>query len=287
MKNFKTTITALVTPFKNNQIDFSSLEKIVQFQLNQGVGGFVINGTTAESPTLDWSEVAEIFSKVKSWVNPQVPLILGTGFNSTQKTIKVSQAAESLGADAVLVVVPYYNKPPQRGLIAHFESIAESIQIPVVLYNVPSRTITSLSLESIITLSKHKNIIGIKEASGDIALASAIARGCGENFLLLSGDDGTYPEFLEAGGHGVVSVASHIIPQVFADLLKDKSQAKTYKKYLHLIGLLFSEANPIPVKKTLQLMGLIESAELRLPLCELEEPSSRELVSELQKMGLM
>lgn len=287
MKNIRTTITALVTPFINNKVDYESLEKLVQFQLSNGIGGFVINGTTAESPNLEWSEVAEIFNKVKSWVGPQIPLIVGTGSNSTKTTIEYSQKAQAMGADAALVVVPYYNKPPQRGLIAHFQSVAEAITIPVILYNVPSRTITSLSLESIIALSRHPNIIGIKEASGNIELAQSIVEGCRKEFILLSGDDATYPEFLEAGGQGVISVASHVIPRVFVDLLKDKTKKQNYKSYLQLINLLFSEANPIPVKKALQLMGIIQKAELRLPLCELEEHLTRDLSLELEKCDLL
>jgi len=287
MKNFRTTITALITPFKNNKVDFASLEKIVQFQLKNGIGGFVINGTTAESPTLEWSEVTEIFNKVKSLVGSQIPLIIGTGSNSTKATVELSQKAEALGADAVLVVVPYYNKPPQRGLVSHFQIVADGIKIPVIMYNVPSRTITALSLETILTLSKHKNIVGIKEASGNIDLAKAIVKECGKDFILLSGDDGTYPEFLEAGGQGVISVASHVIPRLFSELLKNKSDNRGFKSYLRLINLLFSESNPIPLKKALQLMGQIDSAELRLPLCELEEHLTRDLALELEKMELL
>jgi len=287
MKNFKTTITALITPFKNNKVDMISLEKIVKFQIENGVGGFVINGTTAESPTLEWSEVCDIFKKVKSLVGSQVPLIVGTGSNSTAATVELSKKAEALGADACLVAVPYYNKPPQRGLVAHFEVVANAIKIPLILYNVPTRTITSLSIESIVSLSKHKNIIGIKEASGNIDLAKTIAKECDKDFILLSGDDLTYVDFLEAGGQGVISVAAHIIPRAFSELLKNKNQSKSYKSYLRLISLLFSEANPIPLKKALQLMGQIESAELRLPLCELEENLTRDLLLELEKMELL
>lgn len=287
MKNFRTTITALITPFINNKVDYASLEKLVQFQLSHGIGGFVVNGTTAESPNLEWSEVTEVFNKVKSWAGSHVPLIVGTGSNSTKTTIEFSQKAQALGADAVLVVVPYYNKPPQRGLITHFQAVADAVTIPVILYNVPSRTITSLSLDSIITLSQHKNIIGIKEASGNIELAQSIFKKCNKDFILLSGDDATYPEFLEAGGQGVISVASHIIPLAFVDLLKDKTKKQNYKNYFQLINLLFAEANPIPVKKALQLMGVIQKAELRLPLCELEEHLTRDLSLELEKRDLL
>jgi 4-hydroxy-tetrahydrodipicolinate synthase len=287
MKNFKTTISALITPFKNNQIDFMSLETLVKQQLKGGVGGFVINGTTAESPALEWSEVAQVFKVVKSLIGSQLPLILGTGSNCTKKTIEMSKNAEALGADAVLVVVPYYNKPPQRGMVAHFEAVADSIKIPVILYNVPSRTISALSLASIEKLAKHKNIIGIKEASGNIEFAKEIISACGKDFLMLSGDDGTYPEFLQVGGHGVISVASHVIPEAFVELHKNCKESAPYNRYLRLINLLFAESNPIPVKKALQLMGVIVSAELRLPLCELEENLTRDLALELENVGLL
>jgi 4-hydroxy-tetrahydrodipicolinate synthase len=287
VKNLKTTFTALVTPFRDGKVDFESLSKLIEQQLAAGVGGFVVNGTTAESPTLEWSEVVEIFNFTKARVGKSIPLIVGTGSNSTKKTIEISQKAEALGADALLVVVPYYNKPPQRGLVAHFEAVASSVGVPVLLYNVPSRTISSLSIESIQKLSQHKNIIGIKEASGNIEFAKEIIKSCGKEFIMLSGDDGTYAEFLQAGGHGVISVASHIIPKAFVSLIESQGLDVSYKSYLPLINLLFCEANPIPVKKALQLMNIIGSAELRLPLCELEELNALKLRGELEKVGLL
>jgi 4-hydroxy-tetrahydrodipicolinate synthase len=287
MKNFKTTITALITPFEGNDVDFDSLRRLVKQQLDSGVGGFVINGTTAESPTLEWAEVREIFTFVRQLVGSNLPLIVGSGSNCTKKTIEMSQDAEKLGADALLVVVPYYNKPPQRGMIGHFEAVASAVKIPVILYNVPSRTISALTLESIGKLANHKNIIGIKEASGNIELVKEIKATCGNEFLLLSGDDASYPEFLQAGGHGVISVASHVIPGAFVNLLKNHSESKSYKRYIRLINLLFAEANPIPVKKALQLMGIINSAKLRLPLCELDENLTRDLALELEQMELL
>lgn len=294
MKNYKTTITALATPFLNNKIDLPSFEKLIEHQLKGQIGGFVINGTTGESPTLDWQEVTELFKKAKSLVPSHFPIILGTGSNSTKKTIETSKKAEELGADALLVVVPYYNKPPQRGLAAHFTQVADSVKIPSILYNVPSRTITSLSIESIEVLSKHEKIIGIKEASGNMDLAKQIRQRCGNDFILLSGDDGTYPDFLNSGGHGVISVATHILPKLFVKLresIKNQNEflnnSNGFKKYLRLINLLFSEANPIPLKKALQLMGIFSSPELRLPLCELEDHLTRDLLLELENLGIM
>ncbi len=279
MKKISGVITALVTPFKNEKVDYASLESLVKQQLAGGVDGFVINGTTAESPTVLPSERREIFSFIKKRVPSNFPLILGTGSNSTQQTIEDSKEAEKMGADAVLVVVPYYNKPPQRGLLEHFKSVASAISIPVILYNVPSRTITALELETIKRLSEHPNILGIKEASGNIDFAKKIRSLCGKSFLLLSGDDGTYDEFMAAGGDGVISVASHIIPREMKEI-----RAKTKKE---LIDSLFSEANPIPVKMALKLMNIIETQECRLPLVSFAAEKVEGFKNLLKKEGLI
>jgi 4-hydroxy-tetrahydrodipicolinate synthase len=290
INKFKTVISALITPFKDGEIDFESLESLVKNQIENGVGGFVINGTTAESPNLKNKEINDLFKFVRKQVGSDFPLIIGTGSNSTEKTIYDSIEAEKLGADAVLVVVPYYNKPPQRGLVQHFTAVAKAISIPVILYNVPSRTITALSLDSIAELAKVKNIIGIKEASGNIEFAKQIIKTCGNEFLMLSGDDGTYVEFLKAGGHGVISVASQILPAAFTEWTKNPTTPEThhsFEKYKKIIELLFIEANPIPLKKALQLMGIISSAELRLPLSELQTHETNILQTELKRVGLV
>jgi 4-hydroxy-tetrahydrodipicolinate synthase len=293
MKNFKTTITALITPFSNGAVDFESLEKLIRHQIQNGVEGFVINGTTAESPTLTEKEVEEIFKAARAIVGPKFPLIMGTGSNSTAKTEEASEKAETLGADAVLVVVPYYNKPPQRGLIQHFTEVAKSVSIPVILYNVPGRTITALTAESIQELSKVQNIVGIKEASGNIEFASEIIRRTGPEFIMLSGDDGTYVDFLKAGGHGVISVVSHIIPREVVQWKKlvnngryDEANADL-KKHMSLINHLFVEANPIPVKMALYYMGLIKSPEMRLPLVQMSEDLALKMKQEMKSLGVI
>ncbi|MBS1969118.1 MAG: 4-hydroxy-tetrahydrodipicolinate synthase [Bdellovibrionales bacterium] len=293
MKNFKSTITALITPFSNGAVDFASLEKLIRHQIQNGVEGFVINGTTAESPTLTDKEVEEIFKAARSVVGPQFPLIMGTGSNSTAKTEEASEKAEALGADAVLVVVPYYNKPPQRGLVQHFSEVAKSVSIPVILYNVPGRTITALSADSIRELSQVQNIIGIKEASGNIEFASEIIRKTSPEFVMLSGDDGTYVDFLQAGGHGVISVASHVIPREMLNWKKlvksgkyDEANADL-KKHMALINHLFVEANPIPVKMALYFMGLIKSPELRLPLVQMSEDLAQKMKQEMKSLGVI
>ncbi|MBN8535669.1 MAG: 4-hydroxy-tetrahydrodipicolinate synthase [Deltaproteobacteria bacterium] len=292
MEKFKGIFTALITPFKNGKIDFSSLEKLVKFQINKGVNGFVINGTTAESPNLSSEEVNEIFKKVKGWAG-SLPLIVGTGTNSTSQTIENTKKAQLMGADAALVVVPYYNKPPQRGLELHFRAVAKSTNLPVILYNVPGRTITSLDPETVKKISLEPNVIGIKEASGKMDVAEKILDLMSQSFLMLSGDDASYVDFLGVGGHGVISVASHIIPNQFVDwttLVKNnqlEQARKEIKKYERLINLLFVEANPIPVKKALEFMGIIESAECRLPLVELKEVYSEALKEEMKNVGLL
>lgn len=293
MKNFKGTFTALVTPFKNDKIDTVSLDRLLREQLDGGVDGFVVNGTTAESPALSTAEVAELFRHVRSFCGDKVPLIVGTGSNSTAKTVADTKAAQEMGADAVLVVVPYYNKPPQRGLFEHFKAAATAVSIPTILYNVPGRTITSLSVETIRDLAKVPGVIGIKEASGNTDFAREIIDACGKNFVMLSGDDGSYVEFLAAGGHGVISVATHVIPRQMVQWRKwvaegqpDKARADI-AKYSDLINLLFVEANPIPVKKALAIMGILDSASLRLPLMELTSEHSEKLKSEMIKVGIL
>lgn len=293
MKNFKGTFTALVTPFKNGKIDYASLDKLLKQQLAGGVDGFVVNGTTGESPVLTSSEKAELFKHIRSVCGDKVVLIMGTGSNNTAQTIEDSRKAEEMGADAILVVVPYYNKPPQRGLYEHFKAVASSVKIPTILYNVPGRTITSLESGTIRDLSKVTGVVGIKEATGKIDLATEIIKACGSEFVMLSGDDGTYVEFLGAGGHGVISVASHVIPAQMVQWKKwvsegalDKARADI-AKYNNLINLLFVEANPIPVKKALQLMGILDSAELRLPLVELGAENTAKLQAEMKKVGVL
>ncbi len=291
--NLKGVFTALITPFKDQKIDYVSLEKLVKQQLNGKVEGFVVNGTTAESPNLKSDEVAEIFKKIKSWTKGNVPLIMGTGSNSTEKTITATRQAQEMGADAALVVVPYYNKPPQQGLYLHFKAVAEATTLPVILYNVPGRTITSLEPDTVARLAEIKNVVGIKEATGNIELEKKIIEKVHKEFVMLSGDDGTYADFLKNKGHGVISVATHVIPEAFVSITnaaragKHDEAANIIQKYKKLIDLLFIEANPIPVKRALQFMGIVASAELRLPLVEMSSEASEKLKAEMKTLGLV
>lgn len=292
MKDFKGVFTALVTPFDSGRIDFESLGRLLDHQVKNGIDGFVVNGTTGESPTLKREERDEVYRFVRHRAPGKI-VILGTGGNDTEKTVQATREAEQLGADAALVVVPYYNKPPQRGLFAHFKAVAESTKLPVILYNVPGRTVAGLATETIRDLAKLPNVIGVKEASGDIGFAREIAAACGPGFTMLSGDDGTYGEFLAAGGHGVISVATHVLPAEFVAWTRaaHRGDAATalagVKKAKPLIDALFAEANPIPVKKALQMMGLLKSAELRLPLVELDPAKEPDLRREMKACGVI
>lgn len=290
--NFSGVFTALVTPFKRGQVDFSSLKKVIRHQLDGGVQGFVVNGTTGESPTVEIEEVEKIFKFVRKQSDNAVPLLVGTGSNSTRQAIIQTKFAEKIQASGALIVVPYYNKPTQRGLLAHYTAISKAVKMPIVLYNVPGRTVVSLSAETIVALSKFKNIIGIKEASGKILFLQQLIRDVRKNFLLSSGDDASCLDFMLAGGHGVISVVSHIIPRELRQMSDcarnaDKRVVKVYRKYKQLNNLMGVETNPIPVKMALHLMGLIESPELRLPLVPLADENKKKLKAELKNLGII
>lgn len=273
---FEGVITALITPFKNGEVDYGSLKKLLKQQLDQGVDGFVVHGTTAESPTTTDSEKEKIFEFVKSEVAGQVPLIAGTGTNSTEDTIQRAKRAEKWKADAQLVVVPYYNKPPQRGLFEHFNKVANSVGIPTILYNVPGRTITSLEVDTIVALSENKKIVGIKEATGDIEFGSKIISKVRKDFNVLSGDDKTCMALASKGGKGVIAVVSHLISRKMKETYEkiksgDRDALENYEKYFSLIDSMYVEANPIPVKYALKKTGILDSEELRLPLVSLSQ----------------
>lgn len=274
--------TALVTPFYNGEVDEESFVKLVKAQVAEGIRGFVINGTTGESPTLELDEVKNLYRLARETAGQSFPLILGVGLNNTKKTIELMKQLESRNPAAWLVVVPYYNKPTQEGLYQHFTAIADSTKIPVILYNVPGRTVTSLSVETIARLAKHKNIIGIKEASGDLSVLEKGRVLTGEDFIWLSGDDGTAIAFNLKGGNGSISVGSHVVAKDFVALdeasrkrnLSPEQQQEILRKaelWKELWRWLYIEPNPVPVKFFLYKMGLLRSPELRLPLCTLNE----------------
>lgn len=291
--NFKGVTSALPTPFLNKKIDFESLAKLVEYQLKNGINGFVVNGTTAESPTLSWDEVVKIYACVREASGKNVPITLGTGSNSTEQTIETTKKAEQLGADAALVVVPYYNKPPQRGLLAHFTAVANSTKLPVILYNVPGRTITAMSTETILELSATQNIIAIKEASGDMAFDEKIKTLVSPEFVMLSGDDITYLPFLKVGGSGIISVMSNAITEACSRwtrlALENKwTEAENdFNRFMELISLMYIEPNPIPVKWMLYQMGLFKSPEMRLPLVTLDQKYFEKISFELKSLEII
>lgn len=263
------------------------------YQLENGIRGFVVNGTTAESPTLTAAEVTKIFSLVRAQAGVNFPIILGTGSNSTAKTVEATKKASELGANAALVVVPYYNKPPQRGLVEHFKAVAKDSEVPVILYNVPGRTITSMTVDTIAELSEMRNILGIKEATGDIKFDQEIISRVPKSFLMLSGDDGTYIDFLKIGGKGIISVMSNLITKECARWTELMMSGKVsdaeadFKKYTKLINLMYCEANPIPVKWMLFKKGIIKSPEMRLPLVTLDSKFHAEITAEMQSLGML
>jgi 4-hydroxy-tetrahydrodipicolinate synthase len=275
---FKGVLTALMTPFKNGEIDFESLDRLVQNQLQEGIQGFVVCGTTAESATLTPEEQLKILDFVCKKVDQKVPILFGSGSNNTAKTIQWSRQACEYPIDALLVVVPYYNKPPQPGMVAHFKAVADAVAKPVVLYNVPGRTGAALEPESILELATHPNIVGIKEANDDLNNFSKYKSRVPDEFSLLSGDDGSCINFCFLGGHGVISVCSHIAPKKMVEWVRraanrDKSVKEEFRQQLRWIDSLYISSNPIPTKYALMRKGLIASDEVRLPLV----PMSSEL----------
>jgi 4-hydroxy-tetrahydrodipicolinate synthase len=292
MAFFEGAISALPTPFQNGSIDRKSLSNLVRYQLERGIEGFVVNGTTAESPCLSWSEVEEIFATVKSETKGNVPLLIGTGSNSTQETLEKSLKAEKMGADGLLIVTPYYNKPPQRGLIAHYRTVAESVKTPILLYNVPGRTAVSLTPETIAELSEVPNIVGCKEATGDLVFGKSVLSLVSDEFNMTSGDDLTFLDLAAMGGKGVISVLSNVIPKETASLLKrarnkDMTAIEEFKKYHEFTKQLFVEANPIPVKAALAAMGIISSDEMRLPLVPMHPEHKEKMKTQMKELGLL
>jgi 4-hydroxy-tetrahydrodipicolinate synthase len=271
---FKGSLVALVTPFdSNNRVDYASLKGLVDFHANAGTDGLVIAGTTGEAANLNREEHTELIARAVEIVDGRMPVIAGTGSNSTRQTINMSLAVADSGIDAYLIVVPYYNKPMQEGMLQHFTAIADALPKPVLMYNVPGRTVADMQAETVAQLAQHGNIFGIKEATGDIDRLRQIQALVHDDFMLYSGDDFTALEFLKAGGHGIVTVSGNVVPDAIARLCElaaagEYNQAKALDDTLQPLNeALFIESNPIPVKWALNQMGLIPPS-LRLPLTE-------------------
>ncbi|MDZ4728739.1 MAG: 4-hydroxy-tetrahydrodipicolinate synthase [Xanthomonadales bacterium] len=290
---FKGSIVALVTPFETSgEIDFHALQRLVTMHLDAGTDGIVVAGSTGESVNLNAGEVAALLDAVVGQVAGQVPVLAGTGGASTERAIAATQLAESLNATAALVVTPYYNRPPQRGLAAHFRAIADSTDLPIVLYNVPSRTGVDLLPETVQDLATHPRIVALKEAVGSVERNKALLSFCNEDFCLLSGDDPTCVAVMELGAKGVISVAANVVPGPFHELCAaaakgDFARARQINNELkEIFDMLMLESNPIPVKWALHEMSLCGPS-LRLPLPELSQQNRSAMRRCLAKLGLL
>jgi 4-hydroxy-tetrahydrodipicolinate synthase len=289
---FKGSLIALATPFDaDNGIDYQALEKLIEFHVSEGSNGLVIAGTTGESATLDKSEHIELVGRAVDIVNGRLPVIAGTGSNSTAQTIRLSKEVGAYGIDAYLMVAPYYNKPMQEGIYQHFSTIADAVDKPVMLYNVPGRTVTDILPETVARLAAHPNIFGIKEATGDIERLNQIRELVSDDFMLYSGDDFTALSFIENGGHGVVTVSGNVAPRLMADLCRAASAGESRKakeidnKLQPLNKALFVESNPIPLKWALAEMGLISPA-IRLPLTPYAEENHADMRQAMAHVGI-
>ena len=287
-KSFTGISTALITPFYKGELDADSFLNLLKFQVKEGIKNFVLASTTGENPTLtnqEFEKICQSFQDFRSQNYPDLKMILATGSFSTKVTVNKTKKAKELGADAVLAVVPYYNKPPQKGLVRHFEKTALATPLPVILYNVPQRSAVSLSIESIKTLSKIDNIIGIKEASGDIAFMKKIKQELDPDFLLLSGDDSTCVEFFNQGGHGAISAGANLIAKELIELFQAQPEKRItlFEKYKSFFEELFRETNPIGIKQISHSEGLIRSQELKEPLVYCTNSKLNESFKKLNK----
>lgn len=289
---FKGSIVAIVTPFANGAVDQEKLRELVEFQITNGTDAIVPCGTTGESSTLDYDEHMDVVKIVIDQVNKRVPVIAGTGSNSTAEAIELSRKAKDAGADGVLLVTPYYNKPTQEGLVRHYTAIADAVAIPQILYNVPGRTGVNMLPETVARLAPHKNIVAIKEATGSLQQASEILALCGDQIDVLSGDDFITFPMMACGAKGVISVLANIMPKAVADLTDAffagdlETARRLHLNTLKISNAMFIESNPIPVKTALGLMGKC-SDEVRLPLCPMSEGNKAKLAAIMKEYQLI
>ena len=286
---FRGTFTALVTPFRNGSIDVSAFQTLIETQIAAGISGVVAIGTTGESPTLSHDEREQLIRLTVATANKRCLVIAGTGSNATEHAVADTKMAEKLGADGVLLVAPYYNKPSQEGLFRHFKAIAESTSLPIILYNIPGRCSVDINPETVVRLAKEcRNIVSIKEASGSVERVSDLGRRLPESFTILSGDDSLTLPFMSVGAAGVVSVASNLFPAEVCALVRAcesgdfKSAATLHRKLLPLFKDLFIEPNPVPVKTALGWRGTM-SGDVRLPLCEMSDANQATLRKTLEE----
>jgi 4-hydroxy-tetrahydrodipicolinate synthase len=289
---FKGSIVAIVTPFKNGKIDENALGDLIEWHIRQGTSAIVPCGTTGESATLDYEEHYRVIRFTVETVRKRVPVIAGTGANATDETIMITKEAKKSGADAALVVAPYYNKPTQEGLYRHYRAVAEAAKMPLVLYNVPGRTAVNMLPSTVARLAEINNIVGLKEATGDMKQVSEVIRLCGNKITVLSGDDFTTLPLMALGGKGVISVTANVAPKLVSQMCsfwekgKFAEARKLHYKLEPLNASMFIETNPIPVKTALALMGKIRE-EFRLPLCEMAPANREKLKKVLRELKLV
>ncbi len=288
---FNGSCVALVTPFRNGSVDYETLKKLVNWHIEQGTDCIVPCGCTGEAATLNHEEHRKVIKTVLKEVAGKIKVMPGTGSNSTWEAIELTEYAKKAGADGALIITPYYNKPTQEGLYRHYKKIAESVDIPICLYNVPSRTGVNMLPETVERLSRIKNIVAIKEAAGKIAQCAEIIRLCGENITLLSGDDSLTYSMMALGGKGVISVLANVVPDAVRHMTDSflrgerENALEIHYKWMPLMDVLFIETNPGPVKEALGMMGKIKP-ELRLPLVNLKSSSRESLKKVMQNLGL-
>lgn len=293
MQQIKGAITALVTPMRDGRIDEQGLVDLIEFQIGAGIHGLVPCGTTGESATLDFDEHKRVIELTVQTVAGRVPVIAGTGANSTLEAIELTASAKASGADAVLSVVPYYNKPSQEGLYEHFKAILEAVDIPMVLYNVPGRTVTNMLPPTVARLAALPGVIGIKEACGSLQQVSEVIQRCPRDFIVLSGDDFTAMPTVLIGGRGVISVVSNLAPAKMARMMEAALQGNLaeanalHYELFSLMGAMFCYPSPAPAKQGLELMGRIASAEVRLPMTRMDTASLTRLRQDMQTVGLV
>ncbi len=290
---FKGSIVAIVTPFKNGKVDEKKISDLIEFQIKNGTAGIMPCGTTGESATLSFAEHDRVIEITIAQAKKRIPVIAGTGSNSTEEAIMLTKHAAKAGADASLQVSPYYNRPTQKGLYEHFKAIANSVDIPIILYNIASRTGVNIEPETIAKLAADcKNIAGVKEASGNLDQMSRIKQLCPEKFDLISGDDSLTLPILSIGGRGIISVVANIVPGDVARLVSEfekgniKKAQEIHYRLLPLIKAIFIETNPMPVKTAMGLLGLFEP-DLRLPMCSMSPENLEKLKKALIEYGLL
>jgi len=288
---FKGSIVAIVTPFKNKAVDEKALSELIEWHIKEGTNAIVPCGTTGESATLNYEEHYKVIEITVKTVNKRLPVIAGTGANSTDETIMITRKAKEMGADGALLVTPYYNKPTQEGLYRHYKEVAGAVDIPIVLYNVPGRTAVNMLPQTVARLAEIKNIVAIKEATGDMRQVSDIIRLCGDSITVISGDDFTTLPLLLLGGKGVISVSANVAPRDVAGMIKawedgNISEAKRlHYKLEPLNQSMFIETNPIPAKTALSMMGKIQE-EFRLPLCPMSNENKDKLKNIIINYGV-